>query len=214
MYITGATRNPEAEVSRNNGRDNKLPDRQSRQRYKCQEQEDKMVLLVVDTQKAITRTDLYNFSVFENNVKKLISAARENGVEVIYIRHDDGAGAELTKGTVGFEIYEGFKPEPGEAIFDKTVNSPFKGTGLLEYLQGKKEQTVIVAGLQTDYCIDATVKCGFEHGFHMIVAAGANSTFDNAYMSAEASCRYYNEFMWKGRYAECISLDEGSHACL
>ena len=208
MYITGATRNPEAEVSRNNGRDNKLPDRQSRQRYKCQEQEDKMVLLVVDTQKAITRTDLYNFSVFENNVKKLISAARENGVEVIYIRHDDGAGAELTKGTVGFEIYEGFKPEPGEAIFDKTVNSPFKGTGLLEYLQGKKEQTVIVAGLQTDYCIDATVKCGFEHGFHMIVAAGANSTFDNAYMSAEASCRYYNDFMWKVRYAECISLEE------
>ena len=77
---------------------------------------------------------------------------------------------------------------------------------MLEYLQGKKEQTVIVAGLQTDYCIDATVKCGFEHGFHMIVAAGTNSTFDNAYMSAEASCRYYNEFMWKGRYVECISV--------
>ena len=146
-----------------------------------------MVLLVVDTQKSITRTDLYNFSMFENNVKKLISAARENGVEVIYIRHDDGAGAELTKGTAGFEIYEGFRPEPGEIIFDKTVNSPFKGTGLLEYLQGKQEQTVIVAGLQTDYCIDATVKCGFEHGFHMIVTEGANSTFDNAYMSEEDS---------------------------
>ncbi|MGO0807248.1 cysteine hydrolase, partial [Clostridioides difficile] len=22
-----------------------------------------------------------------------------------------------------------------------------------------------MAGLQTDYCIDATIKCGFEHGF-------------------------------------------------
>lgn len=167
-----------------------------------------MVLLVVDMQKAITRSDLYNFSVFENDVKKLISAARENGVEVIYIRHDDGAGAELTKGTDGFEIYEGVRPEPGEIIFDKTVNSPFKGTGLLEYLQERQEQTVIVVGLQTDYCIDATVKCGFEHGLHMIVTEGANSTFDNAYMSAEASCRYYNEFIWKGRYAECISLEE------
>ena len=167
-----------------------------------------MVLLVVDTQKAITNADLYNFDVFENSVKRLIAAARENGVEVIYIRHDDGAGTELTRGADGFEIHEGFEPEQGELIFDKTVNSAFKETGLLEYLQGKNEQTVIVAGLQTDYCIDATVKCGFEHGFNMIVTEYANSTFDNAFMSAEASYKYYNEFMWKGRYAECISLDE------
>ncbi|MBD5475380.1 MAG: cysteine hydrolase [Lachnospiraceae bacterium] len=167
-----------------------------------------MVLLVVDTQKAITNADLYNFDVFENSVKKLIAVARENGVEVIYIRHDDGAGTELTKGADGFEIYEGFEPKQGELIFDKTVNSAFKDTGLLEYLQGKNEQTVIVVGLQTDYCIDATVKCGFEHGFNMVVTKYANSTFDNAFVSAEDSYKYYNEFMWKGRYAECISLDE------
>ena len=58
----------------------------------------RMVLLVVDTQKLITNPDLYNFSAFENAVKTLIAAARENNVEVIYVRHDDGVGAELTKG--------------------------------------------------------------------------------------------------------------------
>lgn len=78
----------------------------------------------------------------------------------------------------------------------------------MEYLKEKKEQTVIVIGLQTDYCIDATVKSGFEHGFKMIVPEYANSTFDNPYMSAEVSYKYYNKFMWKGRYAECISVDE------
>lgn len=56
-----------------------------------------MVLLVVDTQKLITTPDLYNFNAFECAVKSLIAAARENNVEVIYVRHDDGAGAELTK---------------------------------------------------------------------------------------------------------------------
>ena len=61
-----------------------------------------MVLLVVDTQKLITTTDLYNFNAFENAVKTLIAAARENNVVVIYVRHDDGVGAELTKGTPGF----------------------------------------------------------------------------------------------------------------
>lgn len=167
-----------------------------------------MVLLVVDTQKLITNLDLYNFNVFEDTVKTLIAAARENGVEVIYVRHDDGAGAELTKGTPGFEIYEGFEPKQGEKIFDKTVNSSFKDTGLLEYLTEKNVRTIAVVGLQTDYCIDATIKCGFEHGFKMIVPENANSTFDNAFMSGEQSYKYYNEFMWKGRYAECISVEE------
>ncbi len=167
-----------------------------------------MVLLVVDTQKLITNRKLYNFDNFVNNVKMLITVAREKGIEVIYVRHDDGVGAELTKGMPGFEIYEGFRPQQGEMIFDKTVNSSFKGTGLLEYLREKNVQTVIVVGLQTDYCIDATIKCGFEHGFKIIVPQNANSTFDNDFMSAEASYEYYNEFMWKGRYAECISVEK------
>lgn len=131
-----------------------------------------MVLLVVDTQRLITNSSLYNFEVFENAVKTLIVAARENSVEVIYVRHDDGVGAELTKGTPGFEIYEGFEPLPSEKIFDKTVNSSFNGTGLLECLKEKNVRTVAVVGLQTDYCIDATIKCGFEHGFKMIVPEG------------------------------------------
>ena len=75
--------------------------------------------------------------------------------------------------------------EEGEMIFDKTVNSPFRDTGLLEYLQSKGETELIATGLQTDYCMDATVKCGFEHGFKVYVPACTNSTFDNAFMTAE-----------------------------
>lgn len=51
-----------------------------------------MVLLVVDTQKLVTNPDLYHYNAFENAVKTLIAAARENSIEVIYVRHDGGAG--------------------------------------------------------------------------------------------------------------------------
>ncbi len=167
-----------------------------------------MVLLVVDTQKLITNERLYNFETFEKNVKDLIASARARKIEIIYVRHDDGAGRELTKGTSGFEIYDGFRPMVGEKIFDKTVNSAFRDTGLLEYLQKKNEDTMVVVGLQTEYCMDATIKCGFEHGFKMIVPEYTNTTFDNGYMSAEQTYRYYNHFIWKDRYARCISLEE------
>ena len=79
---------------------------------------------------------------------------------------------------------------------------------MLEYLRGKGEKEIVVVGLQTEYCIDATVKCGFEHGFRVIVPEYSNSTFDNEFMSAEQSYRYYNEFMWKNRYAECVSVEK------
>lgn len=167
-----------------------------------------MVLLVVDTQKLITNENLYQFDTFVSHEKELIKKAREKGIEVIYVRHDDGPNEELTKGKDGFEIYEGFQPMPGEKIFDKNVNSAFRGTGLLEYLQDKNEKEVIVTGLQTDYCIDATIKCGFEHGFKIIVPATTNTTVNNAFISAEQSYRYHNEFMWPRRYAECISFEE------
>lgn len=167
-----------------------------------------MVLLVVDTQRLITNNKLYKFDVFVKNVKTLINQARVNGIEVIYVRHDDGIESELSQGTDGFEIFDEFKPVDGEIIFDKVVNSSFNGTGLLDYLNAKHQKTLIVVGLQTDYCIDATVKCGFEHGFRIIVPEYANTTFDNEFMSAENSYKYYNNFIWNGRYAECVSIEE------
>lgn len=86
-----------------------------------------------------------------------------------------------------FEIYDGFAPISEEKIFDKFVNSAFKKTGLLEYLKGKGEGEIVVIGLQTDYCMDATIKCGFEHGFKIIVPEYTNSTFDNDFMTGEQS---------------------------
>ncbi len=167
-----------------------------------------MVLLVVDAQKAIVTSDLYNFDLFIDNVKKLIKTARNNNIEVIFVRHNDEKDKDFTEGADGFEIYEGFKPLTNEVTFDKIANSAFKDTELSEYLAGKGVRTVIISGLQTDYCIDATVKSAFEKGLRVIVPAGSNSTFDNEFMKAEQIYRYYNEFMWDKRYAECMPLEK------
>ena len=120
--------------------------------------------------------DLYEFETFVYRIKTLIKEARNNNIEVMYVIHDDGVGQKLTKGALGYEIYEEFQPMSNEHVFDKNINSAFKDTGLLDYLHEKDEDTIIIVGLQTDYCIDATVKCGFEYRFKMIVPANTNST--------------------------------------
>lgn len=168
-----------------------------------------MVLLVIDVQKGITDERLYEFGRFEENLKTLIEAARKYGVEVIYVRHDDGPGSGFSKGDEDFEIFEGIAPQNGEKIFDKSFNSAFhESTGLDLYLKSKNIKRVIAVGLQTDYCIDATVKSGFEKGYEMIVPEYCNSTRSNPYMDAGTTYDFYNKHMWPGRYATCLSVSD------
>ena len=167
-----------------------------------------MKLLVIDVQNAVCSPALFAFDAFTENLTRLIQTARKTGTEVIFVRHDDGAGEPLSPGNPGFEIAAAFAPLPGERIFDKNVNSPFRGSGLTEYLHGCGEDTLMIAGLQTEYCVDAAVKCGFEHGFRIIVPAYANTTTDNSYLSGEQTYHYFNTFIWNRRYAECIPITD------
>lgn len=144
-----------------------------------------MVLLVIDVQKEIVTPKLYTFKESVLTVKMLIRAARENGVEVIFVRHDDGAGTLMTKGTDDFELYGDFAPDGNEKIFNKHVNSPYRDTRFTEYLSEKGETELVITGLQNDYCIDAAVKCGFERGYKIIVPLYANTTFNNSFMTAK-----------------------------
>lgn len=168
-----------------------------------------MILLVVDTQRGDFDERLYAFEQVRTNIHTLIDKARANQVEIAYVRHDDGPGTELAYGEENYEIYDEFAPVGEERIFDKNVNSAFhKMTGLTEYLNGKGEKDIMMVGVATDYCMDATVKSGFEQGFRVIIPAYANTTYDNPYFSGETAYRYFNEFMWPERYAECISMEE------
>lgn len=61
-------------------------------------------------------------------------------------------------------------------------------TGIIDVARKKGVEVIYVQhddGLQTNFCIDATVKSAFERGYNVIVPKGTNSTFDNDYMNAE-----------------------------
>ena len=157
-----------------------------------------MILLVVDTQKGCFDERLYAFETVKENIKELITTARENGVEVVYVQHDDGPGTDIE-----------FAPRTGEKRFEKNVNSAFHPmTGLTEYLQSKGEKDIITIGVSTDYCMDATIKSGFEKGFNIFVPSYTNSTYDNPYFDKETAYKYYNEFMWGTRYAKIITVEQ------
>lgn len=167
-----------------------------------------MKLIIIDVQKGITDDRLYKFESFVENVRILIETARKNNIEIIYVQHDDGEGSGFSVGDEDFEIYDKVAPKDNEKSYIKTVNSCFGNKEFAKYLEYEKEDTLMIAGLQTNFCIDASIKSAFDRGYKVIVPRGANSTFDNEYMNGEATCKYYNEFIWKDRFADCIAMDE------
>lgn len=167
-----------------------------------------MKLLVIDMQKALLDDALYNRDGLLENVSKLIQSAREYHVEVIYVRHDAGPGSGSTVGDEGFEIADEIAPLPGEKVFDKKLNSAFSNKELAAYLEDSDEMFLMIVGIATNYCIDATVKSAFDRHYEIILPEGTNSTFDNPYMTGETTYQYYMNDVWPDLFADCVSMDE------
>lgn len=166
-----------------------------------------MTLLVIDTQVGITDSRLYGFEALRSNIKALIAQARERGVEVVYVRHDDGPGTGFSVGDEEFQIFPEFAPLPGEKVFDKTVNSALHpSVGLRQYLAEKGERQLMIVGMQTDFCIDATIKSAFDLGYEIFVPEHTNSTFDNAYLKQDVAYHFFNDYVWPDRYAKCPAM--------
>ena len=166
-----------------------------------------MILLVIDMQKGLVDEELYDYENFLNRTLRLVYAARKNGTEVIFVQHDAGPGSGMSAGDEAFEIIDELRPEAGEKVFVKTINSCFGNKDFKAYLKKQEDKRLMIIGLQTNYCIDATVKSAFERGFDVIIPEGTNSTFENNYMSAETTVRYYNEDVWE-EIVDSVTIEE------
>lgn len=167
-----------------------------------------IVLLVVDVQQGLIDSHPYRENELLEEIRTLIKRARACGVEVVYVRHHEEDEGGLVLGTPAWQIHGAIAPEEGERVFDKRYSSSFKDTGLDEYLKEKGVKTLVVVGMQTEYCIDATLKSAFERGYKAYTPEGGTTTYDNKLATADRLVRYFEKAIWDKRFADVISLDE------
>lgn len=167
-----------------------------------------IILLIVDMQNELIESNPYNKDTVVKNINKLIEACKENNYEIVYVRHDDGKGSELEKGTYNWEIYNEIAPKNNEKVIDKVYNSAFHGTELKEYLDMKGIDTIIITGMQVEYCIDSTIKHAFELGYNVIIPEETNTTFDNEYLTGEKLYEFFNYKIWNNRFAKVEKMSE------
>lgn len=61
--------------------------------------------------------------------------------------------------------------------------------------------------MQTEYCIDTSVKVAFEFGYDLIIPEGAFTTFDGDDFPAEELNDFY-ESIWAERFATVLDYKE------
>ena len=165
-------------------------------------------LIVIDIQTALVEEDPYNRAAVVANVKELLNACRAHKIPVVYIQHVEEAGGELAHGSAGWEIYSELAPLPGEKVFEKHYNSAFRKTGLRAYLDEIGAKSIIICGMQTEYCIDASCKVAFEYEYEVTIPRSTTTTYDTAFASGKALSEFYEESIWNGRYARVIDMTQ------
>ena len=168
----------------------------------------KTALLVIDVQQAMIDERPARMDEFMLNLKLLIDSAHNGGTEVIYVRHDGGEGDMLEYGTPGWQLDRSLNPRVDERIFDKRFGSAFRQTRLHEYLQSRAITRLVVCGMQTEYCIDTSVKVAFELGYTVIIPASATTTYSNPFLSGDKLIHYYERMIWHEPLARVADLEE------
>ena len=120
------------------------------------------------------------------NLQALIESARQQRTPVLWVQsnYDDAlvpptfrrrkevAGIErdcCIPGTEGFKPF-GVYPADGEPCFIKHSYSAFTNPDFEKHLREQKIETLIFAGVQTNVCVEATLREAFNLGFHVVVA--------------------------------------------
>ncbi len=148
-------------------------------------------LLVIDMQNDFCAEDGYVETVVKLNVAScravaepimdLVAKARAASVPVIWVKanyehaalppgilakqRERSATVCCAPGTSGFDFYK-VAPVAGETIIEKHSYSAFRGTELESLLRARGIRTVAIAGVQTNVCVETTLRDAVCVGFY------------------------------------------------
>ena len=123
---------------------------------------------------------LYNPLVALANSEDILkSFRRHNDSTIIHIQHNNSPGVGFMEaGTWGALIHENLTPQQNEVVITKREISSFAGTNLEEVLREANITTIVITGMQTNVCVEATARDALALGFNVIILEDACAALD------------------------------------
>jgi nicotinamidase-related amidase len=152
----------------------------------------KTAVLVIDMQQALCRG---NWAAFEidrviAHINQVTERARQVGAPVLLIQHEDEGPLQF--GSDGWQLDARLMVAPADIRIRKTATDSFHRTGLQTRLQALGVERLVVCGLQSEFCIDSTVRGALAFGYPVTLVADAHSTTDNGVLTAAQITAHHN----------------------
>ena len=141
-------------------------------------------LLIVDMQVALLKGAFREPDVL-SNAQAIIRLAREEKAPVVYVQHNHASFEPMMKGSSGWEVHPKLEPQPSDIRVEKEASDAFYGTGLASTLRKLNVSRVVICGLMTEFCVDATARSALSHDFDVTLVSDAHTTGDSTLAASQ-----------------------------
>ncbi len=123
------------------------------------------------------------------NAKRILERFRAEKLPVIFIQHiaANPAATFFLPGTAGAEIHHLIQPMEREKVIIKHFPNSFRETELLDYLKAINITDLVICGMMTHMCVDATTRAAKDLGFNITLIGDACAT-RNLEINGEVVC--------------------------
>jgi nicotinamidase-related amidase len=151
-------------------------------------------LLVIDVQEGMEPYTAHDGKGVVSRIAALIDRARQSDTKVVYVQHDGSSepGHPLAKDAPGHAIHHAIAPRADDTVISKTQCSSFLRTDLEQTLSASDIDHLVVCGMQTEFCVDTTVRAAHERGYRVTLVSDAHSTGDTTVLRAEKIVAHHN----------------------
>ena len=150
-------------------------------------------LLVIDVQRGVYAwegEEVHEGRALVATIDRLIAAARAAGSPVFFVQHED---EDIVAESPLWDLVDGLDVRRDQDRFvRKTHGSAFHDTDLAETLAQLGVDEVVVCGLQSEFCVDSTVRQAVTLGLGVTLVADAHSTFDTDILKAPRIIAHHN----------------------
>ena len=145
--------------------------------------------------------------------KQLLAAFREGKMPVFHVQHISAyPGATFfLPDTEGARINDNVAPLGGEPVIQKNFPNSFRNTPLLEQLKKQDVQHVVIGGMMTQMCVEATTRAAFDYGLQCTVVSDACAARSLAFGDLVIPAgQVHAAFLaaLKGIYAKVVTAEE------
>lgn len=158
----------------------------------------KKALMIMDMQimpfiwKQYGGKQIYKEEELISKINELIEKARNSKTPIYYIMYTEQGDSMRVEGEPMWQVHPELNLQREDQMIIKYHADSFLETDLEKRLKTDEIEVITLCGIQTEFCIDTTVKTAYSKGYKVELMQDGHSTYDSELLTAEQIINHHN----------------------